>query len=662
VRWALGLALAAAIWPATASATATFLVTNMDAPGEGFNDPTPVSPVGGNPGTTVGQQRLNAFNEATRIWGKTIDSTVPIVIYASFAPLDCSGGRITLGQASSAGLVANRPGLPPNVLYPLALANRIAGQDLDSTSEDIDAMFNGSLYDCSAGQQDWYYGFDGKPPADDIDLISVLLHELGHGLGFASAVDNESGALGGGQLDMVDTFTAHLYDNQTGQLWSAMTDAQRATSAQNVRHLVWQGDNVTKAAAKVLAKGAPRLTFAPAINGLGGALSEADFGPYLSAGSVHGPVVLGTPVDGCALPPSYTGKVVLFQGGDCPSSQKSQLAQMGGAIAVLIADVNGGYGIEPPFSLDDPPSQVAMFPVHIPVIGVTYADAVLVSGASNEMVTLDADATRLVGTDAQGQMYMYATRPLLEGSTVSHWDTLARPDLMQEPNASYTVSHDLRMEQALMRDIGWTPFCGNGKPDTGEQCDNGTANSDTAPNACRTDCTTAHCGDGVVDTGEACDSGTANSDTMPGACRVACVQPRCGDSVVDPGEQCDSGAANSDTTAGACRTTCMSARCGDGVVDPGEQCDNGAANAAGAPCGTDCHLPGQSTGGAGGGVGGIGAGGNGGGGGTGGGNSGGCSCSVGSNGAPAGVALTAVLALAGLLVRRRRRRPIRARA
>jgi MYXO-CTERM domain-containing protein len=270
------------------------------------------------------------------------------------------------------------------------------------------------------------------------------------------------------------------------------------------------------------------------------------------------------------------------------------------------------------------------------------------------MVTLDADATRLVGTDAQGQMYMYATRPLLEGSTVSHWDTLARPDLMQEPNASYTVSHDLRMEQALMRDIGWTPFCGNGKPDTGEQCDNGTANSDTAPNACRTDCTTAHCGDGVVDTGEACDDGAANSDTMPGACRVACVRPRCGDNVPDPGEECDRGAANSDTTPGACRTTCMSPRCGDGVVDPGEQCDNGAANAAGAPCGTDCHLPGQSTGGAGGSVGGIGAGGNGGGGGDGGAVNGGCHCAVPSSGAPAGGALAVALALAGLLIRRRR--------
>ena len=37
-------------------------IVNMDGAGEGFNDPTPAAPVGGNPGTTIGQQRLNRFH------------------------------------------------------------------------------------------------------------------------------------------------------------------------------------------------------------------------------------------------------------------------------------------------------------------------------------------------------------------------------------------------------------------------------------------------------------------------------------------------------------------------------------------------------------------------------------------------------------------------
>jgi MYXO-CTERM domain-containing protein len=625
-RWLLALAAAGALGPARgAQASVTFVVNNLDGAGQGFNDPTPAAPVGGNSGTTLGQQRLNAFMQATSIWGQLIDSYVPVVIDANFGALSCTASSITLGQARATGFEFNAPGLPPNTLFPEPLADRIAGVDLAPGMADIQATFNGDLAGCSNGEQDWYYGFDGKTSGAQIDLISVILHELGHGLGFLSGVDDGTGELAGG---FIDSFSAHLFDNGTGQLWSAMTDAQRAASAQNVRHLVWQGDNVSAMAPMVLATGAPRIAVSPALSQLEGALSEADFGPYLSAKSVRAPIVLGNPLDGCAQPPDYTGVIALLQGGDCPSVQKTSLAESGGALAVLIADPDG---VAPPSSVEVPLDQNAMFPVSIPTIGVTDGDYSLL-GVGGETATLDADQTRLVGTDAQGRMYLYASDPLVPGSTVSHWDPLARPNLMQEPNASYEVSHDLRMEAALMRDIGWTPFCGNGHLDQAEQCDNGAANSDTAPGACRTDCLLAHCGDGVVDSGEACDDGAGNSDTAPGACRTTCVKPSCGDGVVDPGEACDSGAQNSDTAPGACRTSCVKAACGDGVVDPGEQCDHGAANGTDNQCATDCTVPSISAP----------AGGH------------GCSCAVGDGPGWRGSALLFV-GLALLVGRRRRR-------
>jgi len=64
--------------------------------------------------------------------------------------------------------------------------------------------------------------------------------------------------------------------------------------------------------------------------------------------------------------------------------------------------------------------------------------------------------------------------------------------------------------------------CGNGVVESGETCDDGMSNSDTAPDACRTACVPPSCGDGVVDTGEACDDGLNNSDTEPGACHTDC--------------------------------------------------------------------------------------------------------------------------------------------
>jgi cysteine-rich repeat protein len=168
--------------------------------------------------------------------------------------------------------------------------------------------------------------------------------------------------------------------------------------------------------------------------------------------------------------------------------------------------------------------------------------------------------------------------------------------------------------------------CGNGLPDPGEECDDGSANSDTAPDACRLDCTAPRCGDGVTDPGrnEACDDGSRNADT--GGCTSACAVARCGDGFVrasveecddrnnedgdgcsatcrleatvtcgngqpDPGEECDDGAANSDTAPDACRTNCRLARCGDGTTDTGEQCDAAAANSDSRPdaCRMDCR-------------------------------------------------------------------------
>lgn len=84
------------------------------------------------------------------------------------------------------------------------------------------------------------------------------------------------------------------------------------------------------------------------------------------------------------------------------------------------------------------------------------------------------------------------------------------------------------------------------------------------------------CGDGRVTGAEECDDGSQNSDSQPNGCRTECVLPRCGDNVVDAGEQCDDGPRNSDAIPDACRSDCTFSSCGDGVidVDQGEECDD----------------------------------------------------------------------------------------
>jgi cysteine-rich repeat protein len=63
-------------------------------------------------------------------------------------------------------------------------------------------------------------------------------------------------------------------------------------------------------------------------------------------------------------------------------------------------------------------------------------------------------------------------------------------------------------------------ICGDGELVAPEQCDDGAANSDEEPDACRASCQVASCGDGVVDDGEACDDGNAIDGD---GCTTACA-------------------------------------------------------------------------------------------------------------------------------------------
>src|SRR5512137_840602 len=96
---ALAAVFAIVLTPAFAAAQATIVIINNNAAGVGFNDPTPAAPIGGNPGTTLGEQRLFAFEHAAGIWASALTSTVTITVGASFEPLSCTATSAVLGSA-----------------------------------------------------------------------------------------------------------------------------------------------------------------------------------------------------------------------------------------------------------------------------------------------------------------------------------------------------------------------------------------------------------------------------------------------------------------------------------------------------------------------------------------------------------------------------------
>jgi hypothetical protein len=249
----LSALLGIAAIPSPVVQAATLVIINNNAPGEGLNDPTPAASVGGNTGTTLGAQRLIAFQYAADFWGTRLSSSVTIQVGASFDPLTCSSTSAVLGSAGAFAFVRDFAGAPAaGTWYPVGLANALNGSDLDLSNPDITAQFNSSIGTTCPFPSTWYYGLDGNPPGGQIDFVTVLLHELAHGLGFVTIVDLASGSKA---LGFNDTFMLNLENH--GAIppdYPGMTDAQRVAASTATGALHWVGANV-EAASCVLTAG-----------------------------------------------------------------------------------------------------------------------------------------------------------------------------------------------------------------------------------------------------------------------------------------------------------------------------------------------------------------------------------------------------------------------
>jgi hypothetical protein len=446
---------------ASARADAQITIVNSDAADEGFNDPTAATPVGGNTGTTVGQQRLLAFEHAAQIWEGLLDSSVEIRVHASFDALPCTATDGTLGGAFPSAVVSDPPNAPlAGVWYPVALANKFAGEDTEPAEDDINVRFNSEIGqpDCLPGTT-WYYGLDAAH-GNDYDLVAVLLHELGHGLGFLTLVDESTGEE---FLETPDVFETMILDTETNKHWTDMTRAERAASAVNTGSVVFDGPAVRASVKEFL--GSLPILYVDAPPAIAGDLvfGTADFGTEVGAVSLSGQVVQAldaadaggpTTTDGCSPISNASevdGKIALVDRGVCTFVQKATNAQAAGAIAMIVAD--NVFAFEPPGMGGTAPE------IEIPCVSVTQADGneLKANLGDGVIVRIGSDPRRLAGAGSLNRPRLFAPIPAQPGSSISHWDTSAFPNLLMEPNLSADLPHEVDLTLPLFRDIGWIP-------------------------------------------------------------------------------------------------------------------------------------------------------------------------------------------------------------
>jgi hypothetical protein len=447
----------------SALAQGQIIIVNGDGPNEGFNDPTPAAAIGGNAGTTLGQQRLNVFNFGADVWEAVLNPRVDVFVVARFNPL----GAGVLGAAGTTFVFSDFPGAEyPGMLYHSALSDHLAGVDLNPGFADIGATFSSDTA--------FYLGFDNNDESvpGNVDLLPVVLHELGHGLGFANFVDDETGEL---FLDTPDIYSQYTLDVTTNKKWNEMTDAERMASSINIRKVSWDGVNVKKDVPKVLERGEPfvgvrrpaslgRFMFGPAA-----------FGPELTPAGVRGEVVLGDDgvapgSDGCtALTNPVAGKIVLLDRGTCAFTVKVLNAQNAGAKAVLIAD---NVLLLPPPGLGGFDAAINIVSGRISLTDGNAVKAALAAGAVN--VEIDRDTSIRSGTDrVKGLMMVASFNPVQPGSSISHYEPIAIPNQLMEPsinaNLTSSVTPPEDLTTSLFTDIGWFSDA-DGVPDGTDQC------------------------------------------------------------------------------------------------------------------------------------------------------------------------------------------------
>jgi len=209
----------------------------------------------------------NDVQAAIDVWSENFASTVPITIDATWGRSATSG---ILGSARPGNYFSGFTGAPDSTLwYPSALANALAGDDLDKNSPEIVIQANSNA--------NWDQRNDGKPTYSEYDLESVFIHELGHGLGFLST-DAYDTYFKYGILDQPTPFDAYAQTSD-GRRLSDLPSPSLELGTALTNTLVWSGPLGVQAN-----NGVKPLLYTPSHYEVGSSVSHLDEATFSSTG------------------------------------------------------------------------------------------------------------------------------------------------------------------------------------------------------------------------------------------------------------------------------------------------------------------------------------------------------------------------------------------
>ena len=222
-----------------------------------------------------------SIQRAIDIWSENFSSKVPVNVNVAWTKAPNS---TILASASAKNIFSNFNGAPDKTLYyPSALANALAGVDLDVGEPELEINVTTGDF--------WYYGLDGKCPSNKYDLVSVILHEMAHGLGFMSGTYYDP-ATKVGRFLQPTAFDAYV-QLPDGRRLVDLPSPSLEIGAALTSTLLWSGANALKAN-----NGVKPLLFTPSVYEQGSSTSHLDertfsntfensvMTPNLSAGEV----------------------------------------------------------------------------------------------------------------------------------------------------------------------------------------------------------------------------------------------------------------------------------------------------------------------------------------------------------------------------------------